>query len=304
VEPIIRTYNLSKQYGTHLAVKNLNLNVNRGDIYGFLGRNGAGKSTTIRLILSLIKPTSGYVELFNEKPGIQSFARIGSLVETPGAYPNLSIKENLEIQRQLLGINSPIAVTETLDLVNLTKDEDKKASTLSTGTLQRLGLARALLHKPEILILDEPTNGLDPAGIKEIRLLLKRLSEDRKITIFMSSHILAEIQQLATRIGIIHRGELLEEIDYEELKRKNRTYLEFKVSNPVRTTWILEEKLQIKDYSVHEENTIRIYSHLENSSTINRILVTENIDVSSIFLNEDNLEDHFLKLTSEVKNHA
>lgn len=301
-ETVIATHGLSRRFGDRFAVEDLNLTVHRGEIYGFLGRNGAGKTTTIRMILGLIRPTRGSVRILGEtvKPNhARIFERIGSLVESPGFYPNLTVYENLEIQRMLTGIPGSRAVHEVIELFDLEAARSQKAGHLSSGTRQRLGLARAMINHPEILVLDEPTNAMDPAGIKETRLLLKRLAEERKITIFMSSHILAEVQQLATRIGIIHQGRLVEEINYDELRRRNRTYLEFRVSDPPAAAWALEAKLGLTDYSVHEEGVIRVYADLERAGEMNRVLVSQGVMVSRLTLNEENLEDHFMRITGE-----
>ncbi|HLV10459.1 MAG TPA: ABC transporter ATP-binding protein, partial [Halanaerobiales bacterium] len=181
--------------------------------------------------------------------------------------------------------------------VGLYDERNKRVGKYSLGMRQRLGIARAILHEPELLILDEPTNGLDPVGIKEVRKLIKDLSVKRKISIFMSSHILSEVQQLATTIGIIHEGCLLKEINFDKLRQQNRKYLEFKVSDDARTALILENDFEIEDYQVYPEGSIRIYSHHEQAGEINRALVKNGVEVSEIRLSEDNLEDYFVKLT-------
>lgn len=203
---ILRTYNLTKRYGSTAVVDNVNMNIKKGEIYGFLGRNGAGKTTTLRMIMGLVSPTKGEYELFGHRGGNREMlGRIGAIIETPGFYPNLTAEENLEIHRRLMGIPNREYGDEAIEISGL-KDHDikrKKVGKFSLGMKQRPGIARALLHKPELLILDEPTNGLDPVGIKEIRQTLVELNKKREITILMSSHILGEIQQIATNIGII-----------------------------------------------------------------------------------------------------
>lgn len=300
--PVIRTHGLTKSFGAKKAVDNLDITLRRGEIYGFVGRNGSGKTTTIRLMLGLITPTKGSVEIMGEvmTPGnVRALQRIGCLVETPGFYSNLSVYDNLEVQRNLLGVRDVKAIDEVIDLVGLSAETRKKAAILSTGARQRLGLARALLHRPEILILDEPANGQDPAGIHDTRMLLKRLSEERQTTVFMSSHNLPEVQQMITRLGIIHEGRLVEEIDYEELRRRSRVYLEFQVSDPARASFVLEEKLGIRDVSFHEEGKIRVYEQMDRASEITRAFVLEDISVSRTFVSEENLEDHFLRMTQD-----
>ena len=224
--PAIATRALTKRYRDVLAVDSLDLDVRRGEIYGFLGRNGAGKTTTIRMLLGLIRPSGGEVEVLGRRivPGETSvFGRIGYLVESATAYPNLTVRENLEIQRRLT--SSPAgAVGESIALLELSAYADRVSGTLSLGNKQRLALARALLHSPDLLVLDEPANALDPAGIVEIRNLLRKLADERGVTVFMSSHILAEVAHLADRIGIVHEGKLIEEFDRDEFAAKARSF--------------------------------------------------------------------------------
>lgn len=242
-ETVIATKGLAKHYGDVHAVDGLSLDVRRGEIYGFLGRNGAGKTTTIRMLLGLIRPTSGEVTLFGLpmlQGGTDVLARVGYLVETATAYPNLTVRENLGIQRRLT--RSPASsVDSAITLLRLGEYADRTAGTLSLGNKQRLSLARALLHSPEVIVLDEPANALDPAGIVEVRELLRRIVTERGVTIFMSSHILAEVAHLADRIGVIHRGRLLEEGDVAEFRARSRTYLEVSVSDPARLRVLLLE---------------------------------------------------------------
>lgn len=299
METILRTINLSKRYGSQQVVDQVNLNVREGEIYGFLGRNGAGKTTTIRMLLGLIRPTGGEVELFGDKlqPGrMEMLRRIGSMVETPGFYGNLTARENLQINARILGKHSRSAVDDVLELVGLEQETKKRVSAFSLGMKQRLGIARALLHYPELLILDEPTNGLDPIGIKEMRKLIRSLAEERKISILISSHILPEIEQLADRMGILHQGRLLEEVAMEEVRTMNRRYLEFNVSSDSNAVVVLERELGIRDYEVRENGEIRIYSHLDEQARLNRTLVENGIDVYRIALSEDRLEDYFTRL--------
>jgi len=225
-ETAIATRALTKKYGSVTAVDALDLEVRRGEIYGFLGRNGAGKTTTIRMLLGLIRPTGGEVEVLGRRivPGeTEVFRGVGYLVETATAYPNLTVRENLDIQRRLTG-SPKTAVAETITLLRLDEYADRRAGHLSLGNKQRLSLARALLHSPELLVLDEPANALDPAGIVEVRDLLRSLANERGVTVFMSSHILGEVAHLADRIGIVHEGRLLEECSREELAVKARSF--------------------------------------------------------------------------------
>ena len=222
----VSTRALVKRYRDVTAVDSLNLDVRRGEIYGFLGRNGAGKTTTIRMLLGLIRPSGGEVTVLGRRitPGETGvFSRVGFLVETATAYPNLTVRENLDIQRRLTG-SPPRSVSDSIGLLRLDPYADRRAGQLSLGNKQRLALARALLHSPELLVLDEPANGLDPAGIVEIRELLRSLADERGVTVFMSSHILAEVAHLADRIGIVHDGRLIEESSRDELAAKARAF--------------------------------------------------------------------------------
>jgi bacitracin transport system ATP-binding protein len=299
-EVVVRTENLTKHFGKVRAVEAVELTVCRGEVYAFLGRNGAGKTTTIRMMLALSKPTDGFVEILGRRMApnaLPALERIGSVVEGAGSYGNLTVRENLDMQRMLIGLKRSHWVDEVIEMCDLGEYLDRKASTLSLGNKQRLGLGRALLHKPEILILDEPTNGLDPVGIVGIRNLLKRLASERNITIFLSSHILAEVQQIATRIGIIHNGQLLEEIGYEELRRRNREYLELIVSDTKRTAWVLEEECGVSDFAVREDDIVRVYEGFDRAEEFIRMLVQAGVGVRSSRMSEENLEDHFVKLT-------
>lgn len=299
---ILKTNNLSKEYQGVFAVKDLNMTINKGDIYGFLGENGAGKTTTIKMIMQLIKPTEGSIELFSEKMDrskTEFFKRIGSIIEFPGFYGNLTAAENLEIHRRMMGVQDKRCIGEALKITNILDAKDKKVKEFSLGMKQRLGIARAILHHPEFLILDEPTNGLDPSGIKEIRELILSLSKNQGITFLISTHILSEIQQMATNIGIINKGRLLEEIGYEELKKKNRNFINLKISDDKKASFILEDKMKIKDYLISEKNNIRIYEKLDKICDINEMLVSEDIKVSEISIKCDSLEDYFFKITKE-----
>ncbi|MBE6055757.1 ABC transporter ATP-binding protein [Clostridium sp.] len=300
MENILQTYNLTRKYGTTAAVDNINMNIKKGEIYGFLGRNGAGKTTTLRMIMGLISPTKGEYELFGKKMGDREvFGRIGAIIETPGFYPNLTARENLDIHRRLMGIPNKEYVDEALQIVGLTNYDikKKKVKKYSLGMKQRLGVARALLHKPELLILDEPTNGLDPVGIKEMRETLLDLNKKKEITILVSSHILGEIQQLATKIGIIHNGKLLEEIDYKSFEKKNRHYINLRVNNDKKAITILEKSMNIRDYEVIEPNKIRIYEMLDKSNDVAKKMISEGIDVYEVNVMNDTLEDYFVRLT-------
>ncbi|ENK0555558.1 ABC transporter ATP-binding protein [Clostridium botulinum] len=300
MENILQTYNLTRKYGTTAVVDNINMNIKKGEIYGFLGRNGAGKTTTLRMIMGLISPTKGEYELFGKKMGDREvFGRIGAIIETPDFYPNLTARENLDIHRRLMGIPNKEYVDEALEIVGLTNYDikKKKVKKYSLGMKQRLGVARALLHKPELLILDEPTNGLDPVGIKEMRETLLDLNKKKEITILVSSHILGEIQHLATKIGIIDNGKLLEEIDYKSFEKKNRHYINLRVNNDKKAVTILEKSMNIRDYEVTEPNRIRIYEMLDKSNDVAKKMISEGVDVYEVNVMNDTLEDYFVRLT-------
>ena len=302
MEYILKTYKLTKEFKNFSAVKNLNMNIKQGDIYGFLGENGAGKTTTIRMIMGLMKVTSGEIELFSEKDSKQNrnlLQRIGSMIEYPGFYPNLTAGENLEIHRRMMGMQDKNCIIESLKITGIQDVKDKKVKEFSLGMKQRLGIARAMLNHPEFLILDEPTNGLDPSGIKETRELILDLCKIQGITFLISSHILSEIQQMATKIGIIHKGELLEEIDYDELQKRNRHYINIKVNDDKKASIILEQKLNISDYVIWEKNNLRVYENLEQASKINNVLVSNDLCVEELCVKADSLEDYFLRLTGK-----
>lgn len=299
---ILRTYDLTKKYKNCTAVESLNMSINQGEIYGFLGENGAGKTTTIRMIMGLIKKSGGEIELFSQKYSNKNrelLKRIGSMIEYPGFYPNLTAKENLDIHRRMMGIQDKTCIIDALKTTGIEDVGNKKVKEFSLGMKQRLGISRAILHHPEFLILDEPTNGLDPRGIKEIRDLILDLNGKQGITFLISTHILSEIQQMATKIGIINRGTLLEEISYEELQKRNRHYINLKINNDRKASFILENKLDIHDYEIWEKNVIRIYEKLENISDVNKELVSNDIEVKEIGIKLDSLEDYFLKLVGK-----
>ena len=243
-ELAVMTSGLSKRYGRDvLAVDRVDLRVARGEIYAFLGLNGAGKSTTIRMLLGMIRPTAGYAELLGTR--VQAGAtdlwrRVGHLVESATAYPDLTVRENLEVARRLAGVRDRAvadravadrAVDRAVDRLALGPYAERRAGHLSLGNLQRLALARALLHEPELLVLDEPANGLDPAGVIEIRELIRELARERGVTVFMSSHILSEVDRLATRVAIVHQGRLIEELDSDALEAHRDRRLEIGARN-------------------------------------------------------------------------
>jgi len=300
---VLQTVGLTKQYGTQFAVNDLNVNVEQGKIYGLLGRNGAGKTTAIRMVTGLLKPTSGDVILFGEKmrtPTKQCFRRIGALIESPAFYENLTAKENLKIIADLRGTQSKNSIEKALELVNLENETKKKVKQFSLGMKQRLGIAMAMMHNPEFIILDEPTNGLDPIGIQQIRLLIKKLSAENGVTVLISSHILSEIEQMADKVGIIDKGVLVEELTMDEIRHRNRHYVKLTVSDMSKTVPILEKELAISDFQILNDNDIKIFQLDNNLENMNRVLVSNDIGVSELSVKKGNLEEYFLKLTGGV----
>lgn len=299
-DTVIKTKQLTKKYGKQTVVNNVNLHVKKGRIYGLLGRNGAGKTTIMKMILGLTSITSGSAEVFgkningNEK---RIYPRIGAIIETPGFYPNLTGTENLEIFSKLRGTAFPNAVKTALEVVGLPYKDKKIFAKYSLGMKQRLGIANAILHDPELFILDEPTNGLDPIGIAEVREFIKKLSAEHGKTILISSHILSEISLLADDIGILDKGVLLEESSMRELEKRNSRYNLLQVSDIPKTILILEQKFHVKDFSVQDKQTVRIYDAALNMGEVNKALVMEDITVISSGICNDTLEDYFKKIT-------
>ena len=297
---VLETVDLTKQYGKQFAVSELNMHVKKGEIYGLLGRNGAGKTTTIRMAMGLLQPTKGEVKLFGERltvPTKQIFNRTGALIESPAFYENLTAKDNLKIIADLRGTQSRDCIDRALMLVNLENETHKKVKQFSLGMKQRLGIAMALMHEPEFIILDEPTNGLDPVGIQQIRLLIQKLCAEKGTTILISSHILSEIEQMANTIGIIDHGKMIEELSMDEIRRRNRHYVKMTVSDMNRTVPLLEKELCITDFEIVSEREIKIYQIETDFEKVNRLLNQNEIGVSEISMNKGNLEEYFLRLT-------
>lgn len=296
-EIVLKTYNLSKRYGNQLAVNNVNLTIEKGQIYGFIGQNGSGKTTLFRMITGLIHKTSGEFELLSATSNKQldeARTQLGSLVEMPAFYDNMTARENLEVSRLVRNIAGKQCIDEVLNLVGLKDVEKKKFKNFSLGMKQRLGIANALLGNPRFLILDEPINGLDPVSIVEIRELLKKVNKEKAVTILISSHILSELSELATCYGIINNGKLIEEISAEELKEKCKQYIEIQVDDAKKATVLLERELGITEYVVLPENKIKVFSHLDSVGKINTLLSTNGIVVDKILSKGENLEEYFL----------
>lgn len=301
-EYILQTFELTKQYGKNTAVNKVNMKIKKGDIYGFIGKNGAGKTTMIRMITGLVTPTSGEIELFSQRSkSVKSgLPRIGSIIEHPAIHPEYTAFENMELRGKLLGIPDKKTIGNILKLVDLSEAGKKKVKNFSLGMRQRLGLALALLGNPDFLILDEPINGLDPEGIVEMRRLLKRLNEDQGITILISSHILGELSKLATRYGVINNGTLIEEFTAKELVLKCRKCLSIKVSDSAAATFILEDVFKTTNYEVLPDNIIKIYDLLDMAAEICLELAKNNIKVYSIESRGEDLEGYFMKLMGGI----
>jgi ABC-2 type transport system ATP-binding protein len=295
----IETNGLSKSFGQVRAVDSIDLRVRPGEIYGFLGLNGAGKTTTIRALLGMIRPSAGSVKVLGQAVGPHGrgpWRHVGHLVEVPAAYPELTVRENLEIARRLQGISDVNATSRVIEHLGLVPYAGRKSGGLSTGNLQRLGLARALLHEPELLILDEPASGLDPAGVVEIRDLLASLAREKGVTVFMSSHILTEVDRLATRIGIIHKGRLLEELDADRLEELRSRRLVVKT----RDLEAAQEVLAQAGFAVKaSESTIFLDEAraIDAPDEVATILTTAGTPPTRLAVEQENLEDHFLRLT-------
>ena len=299
---VIETKNLSKKYSNNLVVDSVNIHVEKGKIYGLLGKNGAGKTTTMCMLLNLAYPSGGEVFLFgkNAKEYSDVYSKIGSIIETPGFYENLTAYENLKVISKLRGDYDSYSITSALRTVNLEGEKSKKFRDFSLGMKQRLAIAASIMHSPELLILDEPINGLDPFGIKEIRQLLKRLSHEFGITILISSHILSEIENIADVIGFMDSGVLIEEITREDLYERLDKHVEFEVSDIDLAVNILEmlELKQNEDFTF-TENTIRMYTHLDLRDKFNELFVKAGIDVGKVNLCEENLEEFFTRFVSD-----
>ena len=296
---IIRTINLSKNLKNKEVLTNVNMNIKKGEIYGFLGPNGAGKTTVMKLMMNLLKPTAGEVEIFGGKLTNKSYdvlKRIGSIIEYPVFYEKLTGRENLDLHCEYMGYYDKTFIDKSLNLVGLKDIEKKVVKDYSLGMKQRLGIARAILTKPEILILDEPINGLDPIGIKEIRNLLKMLNKEYGITILISSHILSEIEQIADTIGVINKGILIEEVSMESIREENTEYVEIFTKDYKKAAFILENNLKISNFKIIDNGLIRVYDLKVSQSNISKTLILNDIEIEAINKKNSSLEDHFLKL--------
>jgi len=301
-DKVIEIINLTKRFNKLVAVNNLNLNVYKGDVFGFLGPNGAGKSTTIRMLLTLINPTSGSIKIFNKdlkQHRKEIFSKVGGIVEKPDFYMYLTAYKNLEILAKISGINiSNSRIMEMLELVGLEQRYNSKVKTFSHGMKQRLGIAQALIHDPELIILDEPTTGLDPQGMKEIRDLVVYLSKEKGKTIFLSSHILREIELISTRMIIINKGTAQVEGTVEELLSADKLKVKFEVDDTQKTFKLLEQSTWKQNYLSIENNYIFFEIDKKEIHGLTEFLVNKSIKISAV-IPMRSLEDYFLKITEE-----
>ena len=298
-EIIVRSHKLTKQFGQTIALKNVDISIKRGSIYGLVGNNGAGKTTFLKLLTGLILPSSGNFVMMgadNEREYRAVRKHIGAIIENPGFYPKLTAKQNLEYYRIQRGIPGKDLVMEMLHEVGLSHAANKRFEALSLGMKQRLALALTLMGDPELLILDEPINGLDPSGIIEIRNLLLKLNKEKNVTILISSHILSELENIATDYGFLNKGELVEQVSTESLREKCRTYLEIKVTNASEYAALLETVMLCTNYKVLPGNCIQILEHVDNVIEYSALAVNNGIGLLSFEMKEINLENYYMSL--------
>lgn len=304
---IIQTNHLTKNYKGNTVASNVNMHIKKGEIYGFLGPNGAGKTTIMKMIMNLIKPTSGEIIICGETVTPKSYEllkRMGSIIEYPVFYEKLTARENLELHSDYMGYYNKNAIDTALEMVQLKNIKGKAVKEFSLGMKQRLGLARAIITKPEILILDEPTNGLDPVGIKEFRNLFQMLSKDYGMTLLISSHILGEIEQIADTIGVIKDGTLLGEVLMETIRLQNTEYIELKTDDVKKAAYVIKETLYTTNFKIIDDVTIRIYDMNTSQGKISQTLVLNGVLVESINKKDNTLEDYFLKMINGGVIHA
>lgn len=300
---ILRTNNLTKKYKDFTALNNANITINKGDIYGLIGRNGAGKTTLMKVITTLTNKTNGEFYLFDKDDSdlTETKRRIGCLIENPAFFENLTAYQNLKYYAIQKGIVDYSQIDKVLDLVKLSDSKNKKFKTFSLGMKQRLGIAFAMLDNPDFVILDEPINGLDPIGISELRETLKKLNEESNITMLISSHILSELYLLANRFCFIEKGKIIKELSKEELDVECSRAIVIKTNNMKETCLILEKELNTKNYKVIDKHEVRLYDYLDNSGKVNKELAKNDIDVISIYESGISLEDYFKSILKEAE---
>ena len=293
MEYVVKTENLTKKFGNKIAVNALNMHIERGDIYGFIGRNGAGKTTTMKMLLGMSLPTDGSIELFSSAELDKQRARIGSLIEAPGLYKNCTAYENMKMFSILSG-GTDDEIKSILNFVGLGDVGKKKVKAFSLGMKQRLGIAIALLGNPELLVLDEPINGLDPAGIKEVRDLILQLNREKQITVLVSSHLLDELSKVVTKYGIINNGYLIEEITAEELNGRCRKYVSVSVDDVPKTIKVINEKMP--ELAVEADvGFVKIYSELPDRNALLELLVKSGVKIKELYDKQGGFEEYFIK---------
>lgn len=300
---ILQTSHLSKTIDGKQLVTDVNIHVKKGEVYGFLGPNGAGKTTVMKMLTNLWKPTSGTAWLFGkvlEKNSYEVLKRMGSIIEFPTFYAHMSGKDNLQLHCEYMGYYNKGSVEEALGMLGLSDAADQPAGSYSLGMKQRLGIARAILCKPEFVILDEPTNGLDPAGMKQIRDLFRMLCTEYGMTLMISSHLLPEIESIADTVGVIHHGKMMKEISMKEIAETNTAYIELAVEDTKKAAYVLAEKMQLSNFKIVNDSGIRIYEQGVTTQKISRELMANDVEIASISQHTENLEDYFLKITSEA----
>lgn len=302
---ILQTNHLTKIIDGKELVRDINIHVKKGEIYGFLGPNGAGKTTVMKMISNLWKPTDGTVELFGNvvtPTTYEVLKRMGSIIEFPTFYDHMTGRDNLQLHCEYMGYYNHGSIDNALEMLDLMDAANKPVKKYSLGMKQRLGIARAILCKPELLVLDEPTNGLDPAGLKQIRDLLKMLCTEYGITIIISSHILSEIESIADTIGVINHGKMIREISMKEISDMSTAYIELSSKDIKKAAYVLTEKLGLSNFKIIDTNKIRVYETGIASYKISKTMMENGVELDSIKKESETLEDYFLKLTTEVRN--
>jgi len=303
-ETVFQTSGLSKKYGGFYALNKVDMRIKKGDIYGFVGENGAGKTTLIRILAGTAFKTDGEISHFGVRDADKIHKmrrRIGGIIENPAVYPNLSAEDNLEIVRLQLGISDKACIRDILDIVGLSDTGRKKAKNFSLGMRQRLGLAISLIGDPEFLVLDEPVNGLDPAGIVEFRNLIKKLNIERGITILISSHILSELYQLATCYGFIHKGQMLEQITLEELDDKCKRHILIRVNDNQKAAEVIQQKLHASNIEILSDGAIKLYD-FDDSQTVAAALFENGVALSEIYRRGEDLEQYYMHMIGGARN--
>lgn len=300
---ILQTSHLSKTIGGKNLVTDVSIHVKKGEIYGFLGPNGAGKTTVMKMITNLWKPTAGMVVLFGntlEPASYEVLKRMGSIIEFPTFYEHLTGRENLKLHCEYMGYYNKGSIEEALEMLSLAEAADKPVKSYSLGMKQRLGIARSILCKPEFVILDEPTNGLDPAGMKQIRDLFRMLCTEYGMTFMISSHLLSEIESIADTVGVIHHGRIVNEISMKEIAEMNKAYVELVAEDTRKAAYVLADKMQLTNFKIVDDSKIRIYESGVTTQSISKELIVNGVSLTSINYHRENLEDYFLKMTGEA----